>query len=75
MTVQVTGREVLVAVHPGPGAPVRVGCGDEVRELRPGDTVEFRAAACSRHRRGADGQAAAPGPVGTFASADPAGPR
>ena len=44
LTVEVAGRNVRVSAEPGPGGPIRVGCGDEVRELRPGDTVEFRAA-------------------------------
>lgn len=43
LTVQVTGREVRVSAEPGPGGAVRVGCGDEVRELRPGDTTVFSA--------------------------------
>ena len=41
LTVQVTGREVRVCADPGPGGAVRVGCGDELRELRPGETVRF----------------------------------
>jgi trehalose/maltose hydrolase-like predicted phosphorylase len=44
MTIRVTGREVQVAVHPGPGAPVRVGCGAQVRTLVPGETARFVAA-------------------------------
>lgn len=44
LTVEVTDRDVQVSAEPGPGAGVRVGCGDEVREVRPGDTVRFRAA-------------------------------
>jgi trehalose 6-phosphate phosphatase len=43
LTVWVTGREVQVSADPGPGGPVKVGCGDEVRDLRPGETVRFRA--------------------------------
>jgi trehalose/maltose hydrolase-like predicted phosphorylase len=44
LTVEVTDRDVQVSAEPGPGVAIRVGCGDEVRELRPGDTVRFRAA-------------------------------
>jgi hypothetical protein len=33
---------------------IRVGCGEELRELRPGDTVRFRAA-CRAHRGEASG--------------------
>ena len=43
LTVAVSGREVRVAAHPGPGGPVHVGCGAELRDLRPGETVEFQA--------------------------------
>jgi trehalose 6-phosphate phosphatase len=43
LTVRVTGREVWVSAEPGPGSPVRVGCGDEIRNLRPGETARFRA--------------------------------
>jgi len=43
LTVQVTGREVRVSAEPGPGGAVRVGCGDEVRDLQPGETVRFSA--------------------------------
>ena len=43
LTVAVSGREVRIAAHPGPGGPVRVGCGAELRDLRPGETVEFHA--------------------------------
>ncbi|HZG88930.1 MAG TPA: glycosyl hydrolase family 65 protein [Pseudonocardia sp.] len=43
LTVQVSGRDVQVAMHPGPGGPVRVGCGDEVRTLGPGETTRFTA--------------------------------
>jgi hypothetical protein len=32
-----------VSAGAGPGAAVRVGCGDEVRELHAGGTVRFRA--------------------------------
>jgi trehalose/maltose hydrolase-like predicted phosphorylase len=44
LTVLVTGREVQVSAAPGPGGAVRVGYGDEVHELRPGETVRFCAA-------------------------------
>jgi trehalose 6-phosphate phosphatase len=44
LTVEVTGREVRVSAGPAPGRPVRVGCGETVRELCPGETVVFRAA-------------------------------
>ena len=43
LTVAVSGREVHVAAHPGSGGPVRVGCGDDLRDLRPGDAVAFHA--------------------------------
>jgi trehalose/maltose hydrolase-like predicted phosphorylase/nucleotide-binding universal stress UspA family protein len=43
LTVAVSGREVTVSAGAGPGAAVRVGCGDEVRELHAGGTVRFRA--------------------------------
>jgi hypothetical protein len=33
---------------------IRVGCGEELRELRPGDTVRFRAV-CRAHRGEASG--------------------
>ncbi|GEL17222.1 glycoside hydrolase family 65 protein [Pseudonocardia asaccharolytica] len=41
LTVEVCGRRVQVSAGPGTGRPIRVGCGDEVRELRPGQTVGF----------------------------------
>jgi trehalose 6-phosphate phosphatase len=44
LAVAVSGREVRVAAHPGPGGPVRVGCGDALRDLHPGEAVAFRAA-------------------------------
>ncbi|MHA6781943.1 glycoside hydrolase family 65 protein [Pseudonocardia saturnea] len=56
LTVEMSGREVRVSAEPGPGAAVHVGCGDEVRELGPGDTVRFRA-------RGSGAGAEAEGPV------------
>ncbi len=43
LTVAVSGREVRVAAHAGPGGPVRVRCGAKLRDLRPGETVEFHA--------------------------------
>jgi trehalose/maltose hydrolase-like predicted phosphorylase len=43
LTVAASGREVRVAAHPGPGGAVRVGCGDKVRDLCPGETAEFHA--------------------------------
>jgi trehalose 6-phosphate phosphatase len=48
LSVQVVGRQVRVSAEPGPGKAVRVGSGNEVRELRPGDTVQFRAAGAFR---------------------------
>jgi trehalose/maltose hydrolase-like predicted phosphorylase len=47
LTVGVTDRNVQVSAEPGPGVAIRVGCGDEVRELRPGDTTRFHAAPAS----------------------------
>lgn len=44
LTVRVSGREVQVAARAGPGGPIRVGCGDELRTLHPGETVRFTAA-------------------------------
>lgn len=43
LTVQVTGREVRVSAEPGPGRAVRLGCGDQVRDLLPGETAVFLA--------------------------------
>ncbi|MFC5139829.1 glycoside hydrolase family 65 protein [Actinomycetospora rhizophila] len=43
LAVVVSGRDVQVAVAPGPGGPVRVGCGDEVRSLQPGESTRFTA--------------------------------
>jgi trehalose/maltose hydrolase-like predicted phosphorylase len=43
LTVEVTGREVRVSADPGSAAGVRVGCGEEVRVLVPGDTAVFHA--------------------------------
>jgi trehalose/maltose hydrolase-like predicted phosphorylase len=51
LTVQVSGRTVRVRSEPGPGRTVHVGCGDQVRDLRPGDTVEFVAPAVVREER------------------------
>jgi trehalose 6-phosphate phosphatase len=45
LTVVVSGREVQVAAQPGPGRPIQVGCGTELRTLRPGETAHFTAAA------------------------------
>jgi trehalose 6-phosphate phosphatase len=44
LTIEVTDRDVAVSAESGPGVAIRVGCGDEVRDLRPGDTVRFHAA-------------------------------
>lgn len=43
LDVWVSGREVRVAAEPGPGQPVRVGCGEEIELLRPGEAVRFSA--------------------------------
>ncbi len=43
LSVAVSGREVRVAAQDGPGGPVRMGCGDELHDLRPGETVTFHA--------------------------------
>jgi trehalose/maltose hydrolase-like predicted phosphorylase len=43
LTVDVVGREVRVSAGPGAGGPVRIGCGEEVCDLRPGETVRFLA--------------------------------
>ncbi|GAA0922598.1 glycoside hydrolase family 65 protein [Pseudonocardia zijingensis] len=43
ITVGVIGREVTVSAGSGAGAPVRVGCGEQVCELRPGETARFMA--------------------------------
>jgi trehalose 6-phosphate phosphatase len=43
VAVVVSGRDVHVALEPGPGGPVRVGCGHDVRTLRPGESVRFTA--------------------------------
>lgn len=43
LDVRVSGREVRVSAGAGPGGPVRVGCGEEIRELQPGETERFRA--------------------------------
>ena len=44
LSVRVSGRQVRVGAEAGPGRVVRVGCGDEIRELPPGETVVFVAA-------------------------------
>ncbi|MFR9802398.1 glycoside hydrolase family 65 protein [Pseudonocardia sp. RS010] len=43
LDARVSGREVRVAAAPGPGRPVRVGCGEDVRLLHPGETARFTA--------------------------------
>ncbi len=43
LSVRVSGRQVRVGAEAGPGRVVRVGCGDEVSELPPGETVVFAA--------------------------------
>lgn len=43
LTVRVSGHDVTVTAEPGPGGPVRIGCGQEMRELRPGETAVFTA--------------------------------
>lgn len=45
LTVHVSGRVVRVRSEPGPGQVVRVGCGEQVHDLHPGDAVEFVAPA------------------------------
>jgi trehalose 6-phosphate phosphatase len=52
LTVRVSGREVRVSAEPGPGRPVRVGCGEEMHELRPGETVRFVAAGATAQEAG-----------------------
>ena len=42
--IETSGREVTVSAEPGRGDAVRVGCGELVRELHPGDTTVFSAA-------------------------------
>ncbi len=56
LLVRVSGRQVQVTAEPGPGRSVRVGCGDDVRDLRPGETVQFVAG-------GAEPLVRSPGPV------------
>ena len=41
LSIRVSGRQVRVGAEAGPGRVVRVGCGDEVRELPLGETVVF----------------------------------
>jgi trehalose/maltose hydrolase-like predicted phosphorylase len=41
--VVVSGREVQVSAGPGALGPVRVGCGDRVLALHPGESVRFTA--------------------------------
>lgn len=43
VTVVVADRDVHVTVERGPGGPVRVGCGDDVRALHPAESVRFTA--------------------------------
>lgn len=43
LDVRVNGREVRVAAADGPGTPVRVGWGERVRDLAPGEAVHFAA--------------------------------
>jgi trehalose 6-phosphate phosphatase len=43
LTVRVSGHDVTVSAEPGPGGPVRIGCGLEMRELHPGETAVFTA--------------------------------
>jgi trehalose 6-phosphate phosphatase len=45
LTISVGDRRVRVVSEPGPGPPIRVGSGDRVSELRPGETVVFPASA------------------------------
>jgi trehalose/maltose hydrolase-like predicted phosphorylase len=49
LTIRVTGRDVRISSEPGPGRTVRVGCGELVRDLHPGETVSFRAPAALSH--------------------------
>jgi hypothetical protein len=46
--LRVSGRQVRVGAEAGPGRVVRVGCGDEVRELPRGETVVFVAAGAGK---------------------------
>ena len=48
--VEASGREVRVSAEPGPGGVIRVGCGEVVRELRPGETTTFVAPGALRER-------------------------
>jgi len=63
LTVQVTGREVRVASGPGPGTAVRVGCGEQVRELHPGETALFLAGGGAGAHATGDFRPAAGGPA------------
>ncbi|WP_226363778.1 glycoside hydrolase family 65 protein [Pseudonocardia abyssalis] len=47
LTVSVGDRTVRVVSEPGPGSPIRVGSGDRLSELRPGEAVVFSASGSS----------------------------
>jgi trehalose 6-phosphate phosphatase len=61
ITVRVVGREVTVSAGPRAGGPVRIGCGAEVCELRPGEMARFLAVGVPLDRA----------PVETVVPADP----
>jgi len=42
LTVEVSNGTLTISSMRAGKAPVRVGCGNEVRELKPGDVVQFR---------------------------------
>lgn len=48
LQVRVSGREVRVSAAPGPGRPITVGCGSDLRVLGPSDSVVFLAGATLR---------------------------
>ncbi|MDD7967923.1 glycoside hydrolase family 65 protein [Actinomycetospora lemnae] len=56
LTARVTDREVCVSADAGPGGPVRVAVGDEIRDLWPGETVRLRVPGASGVGRRAWGQ-------------------